>query len=110
MMWKRHTTGFVGVTYPITAARKTQESPEGNLMSQRRQLRLVFRQSIPLSSAPLKMSLSTSPTRSSRRSESPESTFLLKMRELEKLSPEHAAALGGIADAIFVQILGAPLE
>ncbi len=74
-------------------------------MSPRRQLRLVFSQSVP-QSALLKMSLSSSRTRS-RPSESP---FLRKMRELERLSPAHADALGGIAEAIMAQILGAPLE
>lgn len=72
------------------------------------QLRLVFRQSIPCSSKPLKISGLSS----RKRSPAPrrESVFLRKMRELERLSPESAAALAGIADAIFVQILGAPLE
>lgn len=71
------------------------------------QLRLVFRQSIQQSSKPLKMSLGSSRKRSSRPRDS---AFVVKMRELEKLSPEHAGALEGIADAIFEELLGAPLE
>ena len=77
-------------------------------MSQRQQLRLVFSQSIRCSSRPLKISALSS--RKPSPAPARESVFLLKMRELERLSPENAAALSGIADAIFVQILGAPLE
>lgn len=34
----------------------------------------------------------------------------MKMREFERLSPEYADALAGIADRIVAQVLGAPLE
>lgn len=75
----------------------------------RQQLRLVFRQSIPCSSKPLKISALSSHRRS-RAPKQQESVFLRKMRELERVSPENAAALAGIADAIFAQMFGAPLE
>ncbi len=74
---------------------------------QRQQLRLVFSQSIQVSSPPLKMSLSSSPKRSPKPRDS---AFVAKMRELEKVSPEYADVLAGIADGIFGQVLGAPLE
>lgn len=94
------------MTYSVTRWIKAQSFKEG-LMSQRQQLRLVFSQSIPVSSQPLKMSLSSSP----RRSRKPrDSAFVVKMRELEKLSPEYADVLAGIADGIIAQMLGAPLE
>lgn len=76
-------------------------------MSQRQQLRLVFSQSIRPSSKPLKISGLSSPKQSRAPKDSP---LINKMRELEKLSPADATALEGIADALFVQILGAPLE
>lgn len=76
-------------------------------MTQRQQLRLVFSQSIPASSAPLKMSLRSSRGLSRKPGDS---AFLLKMRELEKASPAYAEALAGIADAILVQMFGATVE
>jgi hypothetical protein len=101
------------VTYLITSSNhplvllRSPSRSKGVRLVQRQQLRLVFSQSIQQSSAPLKMSLCSSPKRSSKRKDSP---FVNKMRELERVSPEYADALGGIADAIFVQIFGAPLE
>lgn len=76
-------------------------------MSQRQQLRLVFSQSTQQSSRPLKMSLRSSHKRSLKPKDSP---FVMKMREFERLSPEYADALAGIADRIVAQVLGAPLE
>jgi hypothetical protein len=74
-------------------------------MSQR-QLRLVFSRSMPVSSKPCKMSLASRSTRSQQRG----SQFLRKMRELERLSPNHARVLEGIAEGVIAQMLGAQLE
>jgi hypothetical protein len=74
-------------------------------MSQCPQLRLVFSQSIPASSKPLKMSLRSSPRRSPKPKDSP---FLAKMREFERISPEYAEVLAGIADRIVIQMFVPP--
>lgn len=75
-------------------------------MSQR-QLRLVVSRSIRRSSAPLKMSISSSPTRSKKPRDS---AFIDQMRTLERLSPDYANVLEGLGKAVIAQILGAPLE
>lgn len=71
------------------------------------QLQLVFSQSIRQSSMPLKMSLSSSAKRSPRRRDS---LFIEKMRRLERLSPDYARVVEGIADGVFKHVLGAPIE
>ena len=73
-------------------------------MPQRQQLRLVFSQSIP-SSRPLKMSLRSSPKQSPRPKDTP---FVAKMREFERISPEYAEVLAGIADRIVIQMFVPP--
>lgn len=71
------------------------------------QLRLAFSQSIPSSSKPLKMPLA----HSVKRSRAPEeSAFLRRMREIERVSPSCASILMEIANGMFSELLGAPLE
>lgn len=79
------------------------------MVRQSGQLQLVFSRSMSCSSKPLRMSLSSSQTRSTKR-QLQESPFLAKMRELERLSPGHARALGVMADGIFERLLGAQLK
>jgi len=77
-------------------------------MSQRQsQLKLVFSQSRRYP-AQMKMSLAS---RSGRpRKKLRDSAFIEKMRTLERLSPEYAGVLEGIADGVFIEIFGAKLE
>lgn len=74
-------------------------------MSQRQQLRLVFSNPTPTRGL-CKMSLTSPPTRSSKR----DSVFVEKVRTLERLSVDHAAIAEGLVDRFIAQILGAPLE
>jgi hypothetical protein len=73
----------------------------------RQQLRLVFSRSMRPSSPHLKMSLCSSPKRSTPRKDS---AFIGKMRTLERLSPDYASVLEGLGDTVIAQLLGAPLE
>lgn len=76
----------------------------------RQQLTLAFSSKNSNSSTPrrsklCKMSLTDSSSPSPRR----ESTFLRKMRELERRSPAHAAVLERLADQVLtVALLGLP--
>lgn len=95
------------MTYYVNSKINCQ-NPQGGLMVQRQQLRLVFSSGTTTCSKRRTMLRASYSTRSTS-SKPKESSFLRTMRELERESPSHIALLERLAnEALIVARMGMP--